>query len=609
MPLYLKKAWVERQLELSLPLLPIGAGATVWLGDRQLAAVGNAAGIENGAAEVLSFPLLLEDGPVGELLVRLPAGQPDSIAEIWGGAMVHAVQGVIASDHARRCVAQETLESYREMALLQRAVGELNLSLQPATVAVSLLKEFEGSKDATDFGALFLYRDGDPVPALGHCFGENAASAFKAFAQSGLFAGLVHGLSATSNLAGDIINDLAHAPLWAGEAPEFHALLWLPLIAHNERLGLLVLASRSPEGFTAATLKRAQTLVSVAATALRNAQLFAAQKTLFQSFVQVIATAIDAKSPYTAGHCRRVPEIALMLAEKAHQSKNGPLAGFVLDDDERNAIEIAAMLHDCGKVVTPEWVIDKATKLDCIVNRLDLVELRFEVLRREALIARYRTLAEGADPQLAQLTYAECIQRLEDDFSFVAKCNSGGEFMSAEHIRRIEQIATAHWTDASGREFPLLNADEAFNLSIQRGTLNPKERKLIENHALHTIAMLSQIPFPRELRRVTDYAGGHHERLDGSGYPHGLRREQLSIPARIMAIADIFEALTAPDRPYRKPGRLSWALGVMRQMKRDNHIDGDLFDLFLTERVYLSYAERFLPDAQIDAVDISQYLD
>lgn len=407
---------------------------------------------------------------------------------------------------------------------------------------------------------------------------------------------------------GDIVNDLSSSPLWAGDVADFQALLWLPLIADGERLGLLVLASRRIEGFSAADLKRAQTLSSVAATALRNAQLYAAEQKMFQSFVRVIATAIDAKSPYTAGHCRRVPEITLMIAETAHQADSGPFADFALDEDERNAMEIAAMLHDCGKVVTPEWVVDKATKLDCIENRIHLVALRFEVLRRDTLIARYRALAEGEKLESAETVYQECLRQLDDNFAFLEKCNAGTEFISNEHIARIQSIAQQRWSDARGETHPLLTENEVYNLAIQRGTLNPEERKIIEDHAVHTINMLSQIAFPRSLRNVTEYAAGHHERMDGKGYPRGLKRDQLSIPARMVAIADIFEALTAPDRPYRKPGKLSWAIDVMHRMKMDSHIDGDLFDLFLSEKVYLAYAKMHLAANQIDEVDVSRYL-
>ncbi|GAB1391983.1 hypothetical protein MASR1M60_01460 [Rhodocyclaceae bacterium] len=593
---YLKAPWARRQFELLLPLLPSGAAAALWYGGRQLTTIGTGStALCEETPEVHRFPLMLEGRELGRILLRLPPGTDPAAANAWGDFLVHGLQGVLEAQHARYSIAQETLESYREMALLQRAVGELNHSLKPTAVAASLLREFEDRKDNVNFGAVFL-RDADnsQYSVIGS-FGHEATQLCAALQSSHLFAAMAE------HPQGDIINDLS-----VGEIASFQSLMWLPLSVHGEHLGLLVLAANCPEGFAAADMKRAQTLVSVASSALRNAQLYAAEKVMFQAFVRVISTAIDAKSPYTAGHCRRVPELALMLADKAHQAAHGSFATFTLDEDDRNALEIAAMLHDCGKVVTPEWVVDKSTKLDSIGNRLDLIAMRFEVLQRDALIERYRASAAGQAN--AEAAYRQRIGQLEEDFALLKKCNSGGEFVSPEHVARIQAIAKGYWHNAKGEAFPLLDATEVYNLCVQRGTLNPEERKIIEDHAIHTIRMLSQIPFPRALRNVPEYAGGHHERIDGRGYPHGLTREQLSIPARIIAIADIFEALTAPDRPYRKGGTLSWAIDVMHRMKQDGHIDGELFDLFLAEGVYRTYTEKHLAAEQNDPVDLSRYL-
>ncbi len=598
---YLKPAWARRQLELVFPLLPPGASLALCFGGKRLVTLGEGAeDLSEEVPGVRTFPLLLDGRSLGMLLLQVPPGHDATTAEAWGNLLLHGLQGIIEAQHSRQSVAQETLESYREIALLQRAVIELNASLKPAAVAAALLKEFAGRKDAADFGAVFLRNADDPGYSPIECFGEDAAESFAALVASSMFAAMVE------RPMGDIVDSLAESPYWAGEVPAFQSLLWLPLIAHGENLGLLVLASRRAEGFTAADMRRAQTLVSVAASALHNAQLYAAEQIMFRSFVRMIATAIDAKSPYTAGHCRRVPEIALMLAETAHQADDGPLAAFTLDDDERSALEIAAMLHDCGKVVTPEWVVDKATKLDSINNRLDVIAMRFEVLRRDALIECQRGLAAGQAG--AEQIYRERLARMDEDFAFLEKCNQGGEFVSPEHIGRIRKLAEIRWCNARGEELPLLSENEVYNLCVQRGTLNQEERRVIEDHAVHTIKMLSQIHFPRSLRNVTEYAGGHHERVDGKGYPRGLTREQLSIPARIMAIADIFEALTAPDRPYRKGGTLSWAIDVMHRMKNDGHIDGELFDLFLREEVYLDYAQKHLAAGQVDQVDVARYL-
>lgn len=599
---YIKPAWARRQFELALPLLPPGSGAALQIGYKRLVEM-NEAGhdLAEGSPGVQVFSLMLEGKQVGMLLLRLPDGAQATRGKTWGGFLAHALQGILEAEYGRRSVARETLESYREMALLQRAVTDLNQSLKPAAVISALLKEFEGRNSVADYGAVFVRAENGDY-GLYQSFGDDAAQAFAKLKESRLFADMV------SREIGDIVNNLLSSPLLVGELADFRSLLWLPLISHGGKLGLLVLASRRAEGFSAADLKRAQTLSSVAATALRNAQLYAAEQEMFQSFVRVISTAIDAKSPYTAGHCRRVPEITLMIAETASKAESGPFADFKLDEDERSAMEIAAMLHDCGKVVTPEWVVDKSTKLDSIVNRIQLVALRFEALRRDALIARYRAIAQGEKQETAEAAYRERLRLLDDDFAFIEKCNAGSEFVSNEQIARIQGIARQAWSDASGENHSLLTENEVYNLSVQRGTLNPEERKIIEDHAVHTISMLSHISFPRSLRNVTEYAAGHHERMDGKGYPNGLKRDQLSIPARMVAIADIFEALTAPDRPYRKAGALSWAIGVMHRMKLDNHIDGDLFDLFLSEKVHLAYAKKHLAASQIDDVDVAPYL-
>lgn len=601
---YLNPAWARRQVDLALPFLAPDASVAIVLDGKRLVEKGAQAAVLSAATPGrLVFPLLLEAKQIGALLV-LPVADAVAAGQAWGSSLVHALQGVLDAEYARRAVGQETLQSYREMALLQRAVTDLNHSLNPAAVAAALLKEFDGRKDAAKYGAVFLRHPLSGSLELIQSFGDESAAVFSRFQCAGLFAEI------SARETGDILNDLTAALSCGGEVADFQSLMWLPLNTHAENLGLLVLASRQAEGFSASDLKRAQTLASVAATALHNAQLYAAEQVMFQSFVQVIATAIDAKSPYTAGHCRRVPEIALMLAEAAHRADGGAFADFTLTDDEHTAIEIAAMLHDCGKVVTPEWIIDKTTKLDAIVDRFELVALRFELLRRDALLERERASNAGNREALnaAEAACQTRLQQLDDDLAFLEKCNPGGEFTSAEHIARIQAIAALTWCDRQDNVRPVLDADEVYNLCTQRGTLNPKERKIIEDHAVHTISMLSQIAFPRRLRNVTEYAACHHERVDGKGYPRGLKRDQLSLPARIMAIADIFEALTAPDRPYRKPGTLNWAIGIMHRMKLDGHIDGELFDLFLSERIFATYAQKHLVAEQFDEVDVGSYL-
>lgn len=353
-----------------------------------------------------------------------------------------------------------------------------------------------------------------------------------------------------------------------------------------------------------------EALASQAAVALDNQLLIQAQKNLLDSFIKLIAHAIDRKSPYTGGHCERVPVLTELLAQAACDTDMPQFAGFSLDEDEWYELHIAGWLHDCGKVTTPEYVVDKARKLETIYDRIETVKTRFEVLKRDTEIAFLRACMQpGADKSALRAQFDQDIARIEDDCTFIENTNFGGEFMHDEDIARVEAIGARRWVDWSGDSQPFLSENEVYNLSIKRGTLTGEERKIINDHIVVTIDMLDQLPFPKQLAKVPEYAGGHHEKMDGTGYPRGLKREDMSLPARMMAIADIYEALTAGDRPYKKAKTLSESLKIMAFMCKDQHIDHELFELFLRGGVYQKYAERFLMPEQIDHVDIDIYLE
>src|SRR5690554_4069650 len=354
----------------------------------------------------------------------------------------------------------------------------------------------------------------------------------------------------------------------------------------------------------------AESLASQAAVALTNRRLIDELRTLFDSFTQVIASAIDSKSAHTGAHCRRVPDVTLMLAEAANGINFPGLEGFSMTDEDRYELKTAAWLHDGGKVVTPHHIMEKSTKLETLVDRIHFIADRFEILRRDLEIAKLKeTLAaakQGKQLDESRSTFYNQLEtQLKDDLAFLQLANTGGEFMADEHLARVANLSKQGWIDANGQRKALLSDDEVANLCIRRGTLNQDERKIMEGHMVHTLAMLEQLPFPRHLQRVPEYAGGHHERMDGKGYPRGLTREQMSIPARIMGIADVFEALTAHERPYKKPMPLSQALTIMGRMVEDKHLDGDIYTLFVYKKVYLDYAKKHLRDEQIDEVDIN----
>ncbi|KFN42560.1 HD domain-containing phosphohydrolase [Arenimonas oryziterrae] len=348
--------------------------------------------------------------------------------------------------------------------------------------------------------------------------------------------------------------------------------------------------------FSHADQQLVESLASQAAIVLNNRQLVEQLETLFESLISLVNTAIDEKSPYTGGHCERVPVLTSLLADAAARNTDGPLADFTMTDADRYELKIAGLLHDCGKITTPVHVVDKATKLETLFDRIALVDTRFEVLLRDARIAQ---LTGDID----EAAYADRVKQLLADRERVRTANTGGEFMDEAKVKDIERIADEIWVPHGGVAQKFLSADELENLTIRRGTLTRAEREIINHHIVMTIRLLEALPWPPHLTQVPEYAGGHHERMDGKGYPKGLTREQMSIPARVMGIADIFEALTARDRPY-KPGKtLSESLRILGHMKLEGHVDPDLFDIFLRERVYLDYAERFLEPAQIDVID------
>ena len=354
-----------------------------------------------------------------------------------------------------------------------------------------------------------------------------------------------------------------------------------------------------------------EALSSQAAVAITNKNLIRDLEILFESFIKLIASAIDAKSPYTGGHCSRVPEITMMLAEAVNESKNEHFKDIHFTDKQMYELKIAAWLHDCGKVATPEYVVDKATKLETIYDRVHTVSTRFEVLKRDQEIKFLKQqLKVEKDSSLSELEtknalkdirkkYREKITQMDDDLDFVKTTNVGGEFMSGDKKDRVKKIANYRWKD-NGESKNFLSDDEVKNLCIAKGTLTAEERKIINDHIVHTIDMLQQLPYPNHLKNVPEFAGGHHEKLDGTGYPMGLTKDEMSIQAKAMAIADVFEALTARDRPYKEGKALSMAMRIMGFMKNDAHVDPFLFELFVKEKIYLKYAEKYLTKEQLD---------
>lgn len=385
------------------------------------------------------------------------------------------------------------------------------------------------------------------------------------------------------------------------------SFLTVPLINHEgEVFGALQLINKTvqssdEQSFNVLDIELAESLASQAAVALDNQRLIKEMKHLFDSFTRVLATAIDKKSPHTGNHCRRVPDATLFLAEAVSRSNHPAVSDFKMNEADFYELRTAAWLHDCGKVVTPHHIMEKSRKLETVIDRAELISTRAEILLRDF---RIRQLEDRLMGNVASDADFEVYKHdLEEHVAYIKHLNIGTEFVSDEDLERLNGLAEMTYTDIQGRPVRLIGDDELYNLSVRRGTLNPEERQIMNDHMVATIEMLEQLPFPKHLKRVPEYAGCHHERMDGKGYPRGLKREEMSIPARIMGIADVFEALTAKERPYKEPMKLSQALTIMSRMAQEGHLDPDLFEVFLQEKVYDRYAAIYLSPEQMDLPD------
>lgn len=392
------------------------------------------------------------------------------------------------------------------------------------------------------------------------------------------------------------------------------SMLVVPMLNHeNTVIGVLQLLN-AMEGdkiipFSSMSLEITESFASQAAIAVSNKRLIQGLQDLLESFFRAIAVAIDEKSPYTSGHIRRVAELTARIADKINQTQEGPFADIHFSEDELEELQTAAWLHDVGKITTPEHVVDKETKLQTVFDRIEIVKLRLELyrtkLRLRELETRVGSSPSGeskdgkhhAEPETPPSQSGSVEKTLQDDLLFLEEINKGNEFVSDEKLARIREIAS-RTIEIHGEMNPLLLPDEVENLSVRRGTLTQAEREIVQNHAVMTGKILSQMPFPKKLKNVSRYAEAHHETLNGKGYPKGLTAQQIPLQARIIALADVFEALTASDRPYKKGNSLDQAMDILSRMAKEGHIDPDIFDLFRKEGLPQDYAQRELTAGQ-----------
>ncbi|RKP53541.1 HD domain-containing phosphohydrolase [Pararobbsia silviterrae] len=613
---------------------------------------------------VLSLPVIwVLAGSVAKPLKELTA-QADTMRRFDPNPSQHVLRSRI-SELDRLAVQMAAMKRTirRFLGTIRAVAGEPEFEPLVRVLLTEILAEAHA-----DAGVLYLTdHDGEqllPTSALDARTGETVAglsSLVIADAPVLIRSALADNVPRTGQLSNADILQTGYAEFMLGAG---HAAV-VPLVNRQKLLvGVFVLLHSRP--LEQMQMSFISELTSLFVSAIETRELIKSQRELFDSFIQLIAKAIDAKSPYTGGHCNRVPELMRMLAQAACDTHDGPWKDFSLNALQWEELHVAAWLHDCGKITTPEYVVDKATKLETLYDRIHEIRMRFEVLKCHAEIDCLKSIEAGVDRAAAEAKRDASLRELDEEFAFIAQCNEGGESMDAADAARLARIAERTWVrtldDRLGVSYDerqrkerepavplpareklladkvehrfvrnassdligapdnpwgfrikmpelLYNRGELHNLSVSRGTLSEEERFKINEHILQTIVMLSQLPFPRHMRNIPEIAGGHHERMDGAGYPMGLKREQMSPLARMMAIVDIFEALTAGDRPYKKGKTLSESIRIMARMKDGHHIDPDVFELFLRSGVYRDYASRFMDVEQIDDVDIAQYLE
>ena len=390
------------------------------------------------------------------------------------------------------------------------------------------------------------------------------------------------------------------------------SMLVVPMCDHEDQMiGVLQLINaKDAEGqsipFSIDAIDLTEALSSQAAVMLTQQNLIKNLRDLFESFIKAIATAIEEKSKYTGGHIQRVAELTIMIADKINQTTDGPFADTYFSVNEMEELRIAAWMHDTGKITTAEHIVDKSTKLESVFDKMEHIRTRWQTIslsiQLQAQKSRSQLISKTSDLTALNRIDDQCqseLAQLAADLAFLEKTNVGGEFMTDTDLEKLNLIAQKTY-EIDGTKYRYLNEDEVENLSIRKGTLSGKERTLVENHATMTMKILESLPWPRKLSNVPKIASGHHEKLDGSGYPLNLKADQINLQSRIMAVSDIFEALSAPDRPYKKPMSLSQAIKVLGLMVQDNHLDKDIVELLTTSELVNNYARQYLKQDQLD---------
>jgi len=388
------------------------------------------------------------------------------------------------------------------------------------------------------------------------------------------------------------------------------SMLVVPLSDHEQRvIGVLQLINKKDLLNKTVTFDKkdemiTRSLASQAAVSINNQKLIFDLENLLESFLHTINIAIDKKSPYTAGHIDKVADLSVMLV-KSINTDQGRYRDKHYSFEEIKEVRISALMHDIGKIVIPEYIMDKHTKLETIFDRIILIRIKAEIIKRDLKIELLENLLTCNTQERDQLLekYDTEVKSIDDDITFLTHANQGSEFFKDEDIARVKKIAK-RTIIINGVKVNLLNTDEVENLCVRSGTLTKRQRDEINSHAEISLSMLQKLPFPDKLANVTQIAAGHHEKINGKGYPLGLKGDEISFEARILAIADIFEALTATDRPYKKAKKLSESMKILWNMAKDNDIDAEICEYFYSSGLYLDYANKYLKPENIDKVNL-----
>ncbi len=408
----------------------------------------------------------------------------------------------------------------------------------------------------------------------------------------------------------DINNDKQNFKIFDFEKSyKSYSVICMPLFNHEKDIiGVLQLANKKlkhgigAKPFSIKDKKIIHAISSQVAVLFSNTTLIENLEKLFSSFLEAMISAMKEESLHTYTHMVKMANLSNMFV-KAIDKDKGVFKDKKFNNDEKKQMKYSALLHDIGKLTTPINVLNKGTKLQSIFDKIELIKLRFDNAKKCAEISMLKNmLLTPQNHQKLKDDYENKIKEINDDFEFLNIINDKG-FLSDEEMEKLTAISQKTFQD-NDKIVPFLSNEEIYNLKVKKGSLTESEREIINNHATVSIKILEQLKLPKKYKKIPQISGSHHEKLNGLGYPKGLKGDEICFEARILAISDIFEALTSSDRPYKKPNSISKAMNILFSMAKNGELDKELVKFFYTSKLYLQYAKKYLKKEQIDEVNI-----